>query len=511
MDLRPKQELTEQDVSKGLRMVIYDGLTSEMMTTLTTGAFLVSLAVLMGASNFQIGLLAGLPTFTNIFQLVSIWLVRRYNNRRAVSVICSFLARIPLVVIGSVVIIFFPGSFTLLAIFLFFHYLFGSIAGPSWNSWMKDLVPEKRLGTFFARRSSYMQTLNVILSLSLALTVDKITSAYPQYELYIYAVLFTVAGIAGIAGTVFLSRTPEPHSNLTKENIFKLFKRPLKNGNFRRLLIFNSIWVFAINLATPFFTVFLLKSLNLPLSYIIGLNIISQLCSIFTIRVWGRYADQYSNKTIIAIGAPLYILCLIAWCFVGIYSNLYNNLALLTGIFIVSGFANAGINLSLTNIGLKLATKEEAIVYLSVKNMVTSVFSAIAPLLGGYLADYFSERHFKVMGEWGGPQVTRPFRLIELHDFNFLFAIGAIVAFISLEFLVRVKEEGEVEKTAVIRVMRSNIVNDLRSSFVIGNLIDWHEQLWGFIKKRRRRRRKRPNPTNNEGILIPQQKPPESG
>ena len=106
MNLRPQKELTEQEIQKGLRLVIVDGLAAEAMTTLTGGAFLVAMALLMGANNFQIGLLAAMPTFTNLFQLISIWLVRRYNNRRAVAVLCGLLARFPLLVIGSLPFLF---------------------------------------------------------------------------------------------------------------------------------------------------------------------------------------------------------------------------------------------------------------------------------------------------------------------------------------------------------------------------------------------------------------------
>lgn len=484
MNLRPKKELSEAEVQTGLKLVIGDGLAAEAMTTFTGGAFLVAMALLMGATNFQIGLLAAMPTFTNIFQLLSIWLVRKYNNRRAISVICSVLARVPLLIVGSLALFFYSYSISLLIFFLFFYYFFGSIAGPSWNSWMKDLVPEKSLGSYFSRRSSYTQTLNVVLSLSLAFVVDYIKKHHPEYELTTYAIMFVFGGVVGLTGAWFLSRTPEPQSYLARENIFRLFKRPLQNYNFSSLLIFNAAWVFSLNLATPFFTVFLLKSIHLPLSYIIGLGIVSQLCSIFTIRIWGRYADKYSNKTIIAIGAPLYILCIIAWCFVGIYSRFYANLALLVGIYIVTGISTAGINLSLTNIGLKLAPREEAIVYLSVKNIITAFFSSIAPLIGGWLADYFLQRHLSVTAHWNGPHSDRAFRLIALHEWNFLFAIGAILAFVSLEFLVPVKEVGEVEKDQVVKVMRSSVRNSLKDAFVIGQLMSWHHQLWGFIRKR---------------------------
>jgi MFS family permease len=444
MILKPKERLTAQEVDTGLKLILKEGLTTEAMTTLTGGTFLVAFALLLGASNFQIGLLASLPTFTNIFQLTSIWLVRRYNNRRAVSVICSVLARIPLLLIGSLPFVFPDHApVNLLLFFLFFFYLFGSIAGPSWNAWMKDLVPGEILGTYFSKRGRYSQILNVILSVILAFVVDYIRKHYPDMELTTYASMFLLAGVIGLAGAAVLSRVPEPFSYLDKEHILRLFLRPLKDLNFRRLLVFNSAWLFAVNMATPFFTVFMLKTLGLTLTYVIPLAILSQLSSIFTIGLWGVFADRYSNKTIIAICAPLYLCCVIAWCFVGIYTNLVSNLALLAMIHIGSGASNAGINLALTNIGLKLAPSKEAIVYLSVKNIITSVFSSLAPLIGGYLADYYTLRQLRVIAEWSGPNLQKTFRLLLLHEWNFLFLIGAVLTVVAIQLLPRVMEAGK--------------------------------------------------------------------
>lgn len=466
-----------------MKLVIGDGLAAEVMTTFTGGAFLVAMALLMGASNFQIGLLAALPMSTQLFQLFSIWLVRRFNNRRAVTVFSSLLARLPLLVIGFVAFLY-PSSVNLLIFFLFFHYLFGSIAGPSWNSWMKDIVPEKKLGTYFSKRSSYTQMLNVGLSLTLALILDYIKSQYPQFALNTYAIMFMVGGSVGIMGAFILARVKEPISMMRRENMFKLFKQPLCDGNFQRLLAFNSAWVFALSIATPFFTVFMMKSLNLSLSYIIGLTILSQLASIFTIRMWGIYADRYSNKTIIAIGAPLYVVCIIAWIFVGLYTNLYANLLLLAIIHCFMGVATAGINLSITNLGLKLAPKENAIVYLSARNMVLSFFGSIGPLIGGRLADYFTNRSLTINIEWMSPQSQKVFHLLSLHDWNFLFLIGALLALLAIELLVHVNEVGEVEKDFVVRIMRHSIKTNLRDFFIIGTLMSWQEQLWEIVKRK---------------------------
>lgn len=198
----------------------------------------------------------------------------------------------------------------------------------------------------------------------------------------------------------------------------------------------------------------------------------------------GVFADRYSNKTIIALSAPIYIACIIAWCFVGIYTHLYANIILLIVVYIFTGMSTAGVNLSLTNIGLKLASKQDSIVYLSAKNIVTAFFSTIAPLIGGYTADYFTKRHLNITIQYSGPNVSKLFRLVQLHDWNFLFLIGAFFAILALELLVQVNEQGEVEKEQVKRIMRTSFRNSLREYFLIGHLIELHEYLWTAIKKK---------------------------
>jgi len=464
-------------------MVIGDGVTTEAMTVLTGGTFLTAMALLLGASNFEIGVLAGLPTFTNIFQLLSIWLVGKFRNRRLVAVSCAILARLPLLVIG-----FFAlagsASIHLLMSLLFFYYFFGSIAGPSWNSWIKDLVPENILGTYFARRIRLSQILNVSLSIILALLLDFVRKQFAGFELIAYAMMFIAGGIVGITGAFILARAPEPQTTLSETHLLRLLRQPLKNRNFSRLLLFNAAWVFSLNLATPFFTVYMIKTLNLPLSYIIVLSSVGLLSSIFTIRIWGDWADRFSNKTIIAAGGPLYILCIIGWCFVGIYTHLYANLILLVLIHIGSGVATAGINLSLANIGLKLAPREDAIVYLSTQNIIMAFFSSVSPLLGGILADFFTSRHLSVTAQWTSPHINKVFRLLVLHEWNFLFLIGAFLALISLQLLIAVQEKGEVDKEKLVRLVRHSIRSNLKETFLIGDIMHWHEQLRAMVRRR---------------------------
>lgn len=472
MGFKPSENLNEEQIKSGLKLVIADGLAAESMVALTGGTFLVAMALHMGASNFQLGLLAALPTFSSIFQLVAVWLVQRYNNRKAITVIFSSLARFPLFVIGAMPLLFTGGSSVYaLIFFLFFHYYFGAVAGASWNSWMRDLVPTDQLGAYFSHRGRLTQILNVILSLAIACILDYVKAHYPQYELASYSWMFIAGGAFGIAGIFMLGRTPEPASKITDANFFQLLQKPVRDLNFRKLLAFNSFWAFALNLATPFFSVYMMKTLGIQLSYIIALGIINQLCGIFSIKLWGRYSDKYSNKTIIRICAPVYIACLIAWAFTGMPSNFNGVISLLAIINVLSGISIAGINLAINNMGMKLAPKDEAIVYLSVKNMVVAFFSAVAPLAGGLLADFFASHQLVWNFEWHSTEGVSFIPMIDLKGWCFFFIIGGLLAMYSLRLLAPVKEQGEVAKDKVVTILRSRFRHTvMRSGKAVGRM-----------------------------------------
>ncbi|WP_419701571.1 MFS transporter [Mucilaginibacter sp. NFX135] len=484
MKLQPSKSLTKDQTESGLKLVIADGMTAEAMVVFTSGTFLTAMAISLGATNFQLGLFAALPTFTTIFQLVAIWLVQRFNNRRVITSIFNLLARLPIISIGLMPFLFTGGtSVQVLLLLLFFQHIFGDIAGASWNSWVKDLVPEKQLGVFFSRRSRMAQTLNVTLSLATAFGIDYIKAHYPSQEIITYNILFLIGGGLGLLSVGFLLRTPEPRAKKINRKLLTLFTLPLRNRNFKNLLAFNSVWAFALNLATPFFSVYLLKTLGMPLSYVISLGILSQLSGILSFKLWGQYTDRFSNKTILSICAPLYAFCILFFAFTAMPTTWLGRLGLLVFIYLVSGWSVAGINLALSNIGLKLASKNEAIAYLSVKNMFAAFFSTIAPLVGGLLADFFSSHQFNWNMQFISTTSVTNFTLVNLRGWNYFFIFGGLLALLSLRLLKLVKEHGEVDKMRAIIHLRADFRKTLRNRF--GRQVADHVYLPAIIARRR--------------------------
>ena len=60
-------------------------------------------------------------------------------------------------------------------------------------------------------------------------------------------------------------------------------------------------WNFAVNLASPFLTVYMLRSLAFPMSTVVILNVISQLSNLAFLQVWGKLGDILNPKRLITV------------------------------------------------------------------------------------------------------------------------------------------------------------------------------------------------------------------
>jgi len=457
--------LSETQIESGEQSILKDSLAGEAMVNLSGGAFITAMAIHLGASNFQIGLLAGLPILTNIFQLLSIWLVKRYNNRRAVAVISSFLGRFPMLFAGFLPFIFSTAvGLKLLLAILFVHYFFGSVAGASWNAWVKDLIPEKRLGSFFSHRTKLVTILSAVLGLAISFSIDYVKVYLPEFLTLTYYGIFVTGGLVGLLGVYWLAKAPEPTPLPVEENVFDQFKKPLGDKNFRNLLIFNAAWAFSLNMAVPFFTVFLMKTMGLPLSYVIGFTILAQISNIFTIKTLGKFTDRFSNKTIISNCAPIYITCILSWMYATVPDTKIYGVIFLALISTISGTATGGINLALNNIGMKLAPRREAMAYMSSLNMVVAFFSAISPIIAGLLADALAGEQLLWTIQMKGAEGVRSLEIINLQGWAFLFVIGGLLAAASLRLLSKVKEKGEIQRERVILYMQIRLQKHIKKN-----------------------------------------------
>ncbi|MFY0600095.1 MAG: MFS transporter [Cyclobacteriaceae bacterium] len=460
-----------EELQKGLKLVIKDGVASQAMTTLSAGTFLVAFALELGASNLTIGILAGLTPLIQLIQLPSIYLVERFRNRRKIVVISSLIGRLFLLLIASIPFLFNP-SFGLffLILFLAIHSAFAAITSCSWNSWMRDFLPQEGLGTFSSKKMIWSTILGILLSLLGAYFIDQSNLLFPGNPTWVYSVLFVMAFLSGMLGSYYMSRIPEPPMVPSGLNLIKLISAPFKDTNFRNLIKFLGTWNFAVNLAAPFFTVYMLQRLDIPMAMVIILVTISQAANLMLLKTWGRISDQYSNKTILAICGPLFIFTILLWTFTTFPDKHFLTIPMLFVIHIFMGASTSGISIASGNIGLKLAPHGGGLAYLAVISLINSIAAGLAPILGGLFADYFLKKKLSIVINWSNAEQSFTIPTIDIQQWDFFFLISFGIGLYSIQRLFFVIEKGEISEKIVLSQIYSEVKGQMKNLTSVGGM-----------------------------------------
>jgi MFS family permease len=470
--MNPKETLSEAEITKGLSFIIKDGLATQAMVTLTSGIFLVAFGLQLGASNTVIGLLAAIPPLAELIQMPAISVVEKIRNRRLVCVGASIVARLFWIVIALIPFLFGPAA--AVPVLIMSLVLYGSISAIShcsWNSWMRDLVPQEILGSFFSRRMSLSLVVGIVLSLAASALIDFIqrNPAYPAGTAY--SVIFLGGFVAGVFGIWYMSRIPEPlMKDVARVPPLAQIRSAFRDVNFSRLIAFLGAWNFAVNLAAPFFTVYLLVMLDFDITVVIALAILSQLSSVLSYGMWGRIADRFSNKSVLRVAGPLFMICILGWTFTTLPTRHLLTIPLLIVLHILMGVSTAGVTLSSANIGLKLAPHGGATAYLATINITNSLAAGIAPVIGGMFVDSFKATELSLTLNWKSPGTAFAIQTLDFQYWDFFFVFAFLIGIYSIHRLAYVKEAGEVEDRLVVKELIAQVSREMRNLSTVGGL-----------------------------------------
>jgi MFS family permease len=461
MRLRPDPVVTSEELARGKRALVKDAAWASLVGALYGGVILVGFALELGATPFIIGLLAAIPFLAQLAQLPAIALVERIRQRRKIAVTAVTLSR---TLILSLALIPFigdaPKQLAALIVAQLAITLLGSVGGCSLNSWMHQLLHNQPLGDLFSRRLFWS---TVLASLG-ALIAGQMVQHWPFGErLQAYSVAFALAGAAGYVSTHYLASVPEPQMSPRGAPlpVLAMIRSPLRDVDFRRVIIFMGSWNFASNLAAPFITVYLLRQLGYPMGTVTTLWIASQVANALTMYLWGRLSDQLSNKAILAVALPAYFGCLVALPFTAIPTMHALTLPLLYLIHLVMGAAAGGIGLATGNLGLKLAPQGQGTAYLANVSLIGSLAGGMAALLGGALADWFAARELAVYFHWMSPDSSEAVTVLQFQHWEFLFGISFVLGAYVLHALSRIKEGHEISERVVMQHLAAEAARSL--------------------------------------------------
>jgi MFS family permease len=399
-------------------------------------------------------------------------LVQKTKVRRRICVFTSLVSRLSILFMVFIPVLS-PGipGLLLLLIGVTSHAVFNAVSTAAWNSWMRDLVPQDILGRFFSKRLAVQSLVGIITTLSAGILINQWLQIDPT-SLNPYSIIFFIGMMAGLVGVYFIYTIPEPQMILETldQSFLDTLRRPFQDFDFRRLMMFSASWSFAVTLAGPFFTVYLLEVLGYDLSIVTGFSVLTQVTSMLFYQWWGRLSDKYSNKTVLTVTTPIYVIGILLWTFTTVPEPHIFTLPLLFLIHIMLGLSAAAVNLAHGNLALKLAPKGSGTSYLAGWSIVNSIAAVMAPLAGGILADSLADSFLSFHLAWQGLGFSFDLGLIDIRGLDFVFLMSFFMGLYAIHRLAMVKEAGEADQKTIIDAMVAQAGRGLRTLSTVAGL-----------------------------------------
>jgi MFS family permease len=301
-----------------LRWFWFDGFFSAASDNILV-TYLVLYLLALGASRAQIGLLSSLSSLSIALVLLpGALLVERIGHRKEITVLAGggvsrvvilFLALIPLGLKGSALI------YVAIALSVI-RDVFGNLAYPAWIAIIAEIIPISGRGRYFGTRNFAMGVIGMAVVLLVGELITR-TNKPAGYQLaLIMAFGIGMMSTFSFAHLQISKEPPAAPSGSAGLSLPALLGDMLKHPAFLTLAGVSALWNFSLNVAGPFFNVYLVQNLKATATMVGFLGVVSTIASLFVQRKLGELADRWGSRRMQLISGLLIPIVPFAWVFV---------------------------------------------------------------------------------------------------------------------------------------------------------------------------------------------------
>ncbi len=346
--------------------------------------YIPAFAVAVGFGSLAVGMIATVPMLTGaMLQLAAPHGLVRLGSLRRWVVACvtvQALSFLPLVLAAGTG--YAPAWLVYLAATA--YWASGMSAGGAWNMWITQIIPQRIRSTFFGKRNFLCQlcTLGGLLLGGLTLQAAE----HRGQALPAFAVLFTLAFLGRLTSSRCVAAQSEPADSL---HAYRLVRLPellhrLRTGSEMRFIVYLVTMQTASQLATPYFTPFMLIELKLSYAHYMALIAVSFVAKGLASPYLGRIAFRYGPRRLLWIGGIGIVPLAIGWMASPSFAYL---LMLQTAAGVFWG-AHELASLFLT---FEAIRPEERTSVLALYNLLNAMATAGGAVLGGHILRGFGD------------------------------------------------------------------------------------------------------------------------
>lgn len=379
----------KERLRKTLRLSQQEAVASATMTG-TSDNYLNAFAVYMQASVLQMGWLNAVPQlFGALWQIGSVWLGGLFPRKPLV--VATALLQSAVVALMAVLALGYglgwarESSVFWLILLSIGYFSCLNLIQPHWRAWMGGLVPARRRGVFFARRTR----LTMIASLLIFVGGGGILALGDSLERTWlgFGLLFGVAALGRLVSSWLLGRmhdpVPAPEAGRSRlADSWRHVRESMKDPTFRHYSVFVAFMQGAVAVSAPFFSVYMLRDLNF--SYLeFSVNNIASIATQFSLlHFWGRFSDRFGNHLVMVLSSCIIPVLPLLWL-------LSPDFFYLLLVQVISGFAWSGFTLSTANYLYDIRPHHTNFaLYAAIQSGSSALLVFAGAILGGYVANH---------------------------------------------------------------------------------------------------------------------------
>lgn len=385
--------------------------------------------------NHTIGVISALPFVCNFLQVGLSPLLARWFSAKDISIVGSclhVLSWTAFCIMLGLLPADDPASAGLwIGLWFFVSSFCSSITGVSWNAWVQEWVPARLRGKYFGRRNRLLQ----FSSLSFLLIAGWVLATW-SYSRTAFQLLVAFSIMLRLLSILWQIRMPTESTARPPARGARLSAQLItlrNNQPYLRFIVFGAAWSFAANLFGPFYHVFMFQEINLSALHVGTLSVCGAIGAALTMPAWGTLLDRFGNKGVMAVSLLLWQAQNLGWCFITSANSDW-----LYPMWVWGGATNAGFFLGMFTLLLKLLPVPARNLALGVNLAITSLFAAIAPIIGGAMLEFFIGRYSS----------------LQVYHVSFLFQ--PLLAIPIVWLLLRIREPAASSLTHVVGAM-SNV------------------------------------------------------
>ena len=375
-----------RETRHNLKSFFFDGVSASASDSIIL-TYLTLYLLALGADSTDIGLMTSLASLSAVLLLIpGAVLVDRTGKRKRIVLVSGGSIRRFVILLLALVPLAFSGSaavYIVIALKIIMDGM-GNLGLPAWISMTADIVPISKRGRYFGTRNMTMGIAGMLTTFIVGLMITRIGS--PEGYQWAMGLSF----IFGMMSTYYFSRindnksieSSSPSETKTAYSAKALLSTLQSDRNFMIFCIFTAIWTFSINIAGPFFSVYMVQDLKASAA-IVGLtSIIATMSSIPAQKFFGPLADKWGARKLMMVTSLIIPILPFLWFLTREPWHVFP-------INVLGGAIWAGYNIAAFNFLLSVSPADQRARYTAIYQIAVTGSIALGAALGGVIANYW--------------------------------------------------------------------------------------------------------------------------